>query len=46
MFDCNDSLSDFAPLYPMLLSVDVKRKEKSESLIDIFGVSLLSSPPR
>ena len=36
MFDFNDSLNDFAPVSPMLLSVDVMRKEKSELLMDVF----------
>ena len=39
VFDFNDSLNDVAPVYPMLLSVDVKRKEKSELLMDVFCVS-------
>ena len=30
VFDFNDSLNDFAPVSPILLSVDVKRNEKSE----------------
>ena len=38
MFDFNASLNDVAPLSPMLLPVNVKRKEKSESLMDIFCV--------
>ena len=28
VFDFNDSLSDAAPVSPMLLSVDMKRKDK------------------
>ena len=39
VFDFNDSLSDVAPVSPMLLSVDVMRKEKSELLMDVFCVS-------
>ena len=39
MFDFNDSLNDFAPVSPMLLSVDVTRKEKSELLMDVICVS-------
>ena len=35
VFDFNDSLNDVAPVFPMLLSVDEKRNEKS----DIFCVS-------
>ena len=38
VFDFNASLSDAAPVSPMLLSVDMKRKEKSELLIDVFWV--------
>ena len=30
MFDFSESLNDVAPVSPMLLSVDVKRNEKSE----------------
>ena len=39
VFDFNDSLNDAAPLSPILLSVDMKRKEKSELLMDVFCVS-------
>ena len=39
MFDFNASLNDVAPVSPMLLSVDVKRMEKSELLMDVFCVS-------
>ena len=39
VFDFNDSLNDAAPVSPMLLSVDVKRKEKSELLMDAICVS-------
>ena len=38
VFDFNDSLNDVAPLSPMLLSVDVKRKGMSELLMDVFCV--------
>ena len=38
-FDFNDSLNDVAPLSPMLLSVDVKRNEKSELLMDFICAS-------
>ena len=38
VFDFNDSLNDVAPVSPILLSVDVRRKEKSELLMDAFGV--------
>ena len=34
----NDSLSDVAPVSPMLFSVDVKRNEKSELLMDAICV--------
>ena len=34
VFDFNDSLNDVVPVYPMLLAVCVKRKEKSELLMD------------
>ena len=36
VFDFNDSLSDVAPVSPMLLPVDVMRKEKSVLLTDVF----------
>ena len=36
VFDFNDSLSDVAPLSPILFPVDVKRNEKSELLMDVF----------
>ena len=38
-FDFNDSLNDVAPVSPMLFPVFVKRKEKSELLMDVFCVS-------
>ena len=42
LFDFNDSLNDVAPVSPMLLSIDVKRKGKSELLMDAVSVCLLS----
>ena len=39
VFDFNDSLNGFAPVSLIQLSVDVKRKEKSELLMDVFCVS-------
>ena len=39
LFNINDSLNDVVPVSPTLLSVDVKRKEKSELLMDAFCVS-------
>ena len=39
VFDFNDSLIDVAPLSPIRHPVDVKRKEKSELLMDVFCVS-------
>ena len=36
VFDFNDSLNDAVPVSPILLSVDVKRNEKSELLMDVF----------
>ena len=43
VFDFNASLIDFAPLYPMQLSVNLMRMEKSELLIDVIVLFLLSS---
>ena len=45
VFDFNDSLNDVAPVSPILFSVDMKRNEKSELLMDVICVSffLLSS---
>ena len=45
MFDFNASLNDVAPVSPILLSVIMVRKEKSELLMDVFVsvVFLLSS---
>ena len=39
VFDFNDSLNDVAPVSPMLLTVVVNRKEKSDLPIDVFYVS-------
>ena len=39
VFDFSDSLNDVAPMSPMLLPVYVKRKEKSDLLMDVFCVS-------
>ena len=39
VFVFSDSLNDVAPVSPILLSVCVKRKEKSELLVDVFCVS-------
>ena len=39
LFDFNDSLNDVTPLSPILLSVVMKGKEKSELLMDVFCVS-------
>ena len=39
VFDFSASLNDVAPVSPILLSVDVKRKEKRELLMDVFCVS-------
>ena len=43
MFDFNASLNDFAPVSPMLLSVNVMRNEKSELLMDALCVFFLLS---
>ena len=40
VFDFSDLLSDVAPLFPILLPVDMKRE--SELLMDVFFVYLLS----
>ena len=42
VFDFNASLNDIAPVSPILLSVDEKRKEKSDLLIWMSFVCLLS----
>ena len=39
VFDFNDSLNDIAPVSPMSLSVDEKRKGKSDLFMDTFCVS-------
>ena len=39
VFDFTIALNDVAPLSPILLSVDVKRNETSELLMDAFCVS-------
>ena len=39
VFDFNASLNDVAPVSPMLLSVDVTRKEKSSLFVNGFCVS-------
>ena len=39
VFDFNASLNDAAPVSPISLSVDVKRNEKSELLMDVICVS-------
>ena len=39
VFDFNDSLNDFAPASPMLLTVCVKGNERSGLLMDVFCVS-------
>ena len=39
VFDFNASLNDVAPLSPILLPVVVKRKEKSELMMDVFCMS-------
>ena len=39
VFDFNASLNDAAPVSPILLPVDVMRKEKSALLLDAFCVS-------
>ena len=38
VFDFSASLNDFAPLSPMLLSVDLMRMEKSGLLMDVIRV--------
>ena len=38
VFDFNASLNDDAPLSPTLFPVVVERKEKSDLLMDVFGV--------
>ena len=41
VFDFNDSLNDVAPVYPMLLPVEVMRKEKGDLVMDVFCVVFL-----
>ena len=41
VFDFNASLNDAAPVSPMLLSVYVKRMEKSELFIQVICVSFV-----
>ena len=43
VFDFNASLNDVAPASLILLSVNMKRKEKSELLMDVFCVFFLLS---
>ena len=43
VFDFNDSLNDIAPVSPMSLSVDEKRKGKSDLFMDTFCVFFLLS---
>ena len=44
MFDFNDSLNDVALVSPILLSVGVKRNEKSELLMDVICMSSFFCP--
>ena len=46
VFDLSTSFNDVAPASPMLLSVDEKRKEKSDLLMGVFCVLHLSSQHR
>ena len=47
VFDFNDSRNVVTPVSPILLPVDVKRKEKNELIMDVFCVlSLLPSQLR
>ena len=39
MFDFNVSLSDDAPVFPILFAVEMKRNEKSSLWKDVFCVS-------
>ena len=39
VFDFSDSLNDVAPVSPILLSVDMKRNEKSGLFVDVICVS-------
>ena len=44
VFDFNASLNDVASASPILLSVDAKRAEKSELLVDAFCVPSFFCP--
>ena len=46
VFDFNDSLNNVVPIAPMLLSVDEKRNEKSELLMNVFCVSSFVFTPQ
>ena len=47
VFDFSASLNDAVPLSPLLLPVDMKKKEKSDLLMDVICVFfLLFSPHR
>ena len=46
MFDFNDSLNDVTPVSPILFAVDMKKKEKSELLMDVFCLLSFVSPLR
>ena len=46
VLDFSDSLNDAAPLLLMLFPVYVKRNEKSELLMDVFGVSSFIFTPQ
>ena len=49
VLDFNASLNDVAPVNPILLAVDVMRKEKTNQLVDVICVSsffCLHSPNR
>ena len=41
VFDFSASLNDAAPVYPISMSVDVKRNDKSDLLMDFFCVFFL-----
>ena len=45
VFDLNASLNDVAPVFPMLLPVDLMRVEKSGFLVNAFCVLFLSYSP-
>ena len=46
VFDFSDSLNDAAPVSSILLSVDKKRKENSELLMDAFCVFSFAFTPQ